>query len=78
MSGRICPILTNSPYYDAEQHGLVSVVKCQGSMRLDEADWCQSCQDNMPAVHELREVRRSIGGLASSMFRAYRREAESR
>ena len=30
--------------------------------RLDAEEWCQSCRDNLPAVEELRRVRRSMGG----------------
>jgi len=41
-------------------------------------DWCQSCRDNLPAVEELRRVRRSLGGLASAMRRAARRERAKR
>lgn len=39
---------------------------------LPEAKWCQSCRDNMPAVVELRRVRKQIPGFASALRRTGR------
>ena len=39
-----------------------------------EEDWCPNCRANLPAVAELRKVRRSFGGLMSAMMRAWRRD----
>lgn len=40
---------------------------------LPEAHWCQSCRDNIPAVAELKKVRRQVAGLMTAMRNARRK-----
>ena len=41
------------------------------------SNWCDSCQSNVPAVKELRRLRRSFAGLMSALRRAVRRAGKA-
>jgi len=59
------------------------VAACWRSMPVQDeqwdpsTDWCPSCLNNLAIIEQSRKLRAPLGGLASSMMSAYRREHPS-